>query len=668
MKRVLLSAFAFVMTVPLAALAGPHFPEGRPSFVRPPVTFEPITANYRLAMPEYGAEALYGAHYLGPAKLGALSVDVALQMRNEQGLLRYAKLVNSPSSLYYRRFLTPEQLGDFFGASPSDYATAARYFWRNGLAVTTWKQRQIIRVVGSQANMERAFKTRFGVYRKDGTVFYAPVTPPRLSSAFAVRGLGRFVTFHHMRRHMDVGIVPHPFLGLGPGYLVGNSPFDLAAAFDYTGAYNINAGCCRGDGITIGIVGTGPISSADVPFFRSFFNVTGSGSVRQVNVTAVAPGGWSSGLRTPPPVTPPCFPPNPPSCNPEDLEAQLDTEQSSSLAPDATINFYLAYNPAECFYAGCPPALGIGETDDELQQIVNDNVADIVSGSYGIGELDYAGQSGGMLKSDGTGVEPTIFASLAAEGIAVFISSGDSGAESCQPDHIPATANVLCVSYPSDDPSVVSVGGTTTPIGSNGRLTGLITVWGVQTEGGAGGGGFSSVFVRPAFQEVANIGKTNICDNELVPVCDPTHRLQPDVSLNADPFTGASIIINCGTGPSCAGLGGAQIGAIGGTSASAPDMAAMWALVLQACKQTPTCTTHGGAHPYRLGDPNPLLYSLSAANKASAFFDVVYGNNAVPNTFTLNLDPGFLATGGWDAASGLGAPFARNLIKAIVGI
>ena len=80
------------------------------------------------------------------------------------------------------------------------------------------------------------------------------------------------------------------------------------------------------------------------------------------------------------------------NCNPEDIEAQIDTEQAA-LARDASIEFYLAYVPVECYTpnaATCTPDpttglgyayQGIYETDDEIQQIIADNTADIVSGS-----------------------------------------------------------------------------------------------------------------------------------------------------------------------------------------------------------------------------------------------------------------------------------------------
>jgi subtilase family serine protease len=484
------------------------------------------------------------------------------------------------------------------------------------------------------------------------------------------------VTYRHFRRHLDIGASFTPYQGFGGGFLFGMSPFQLAAAFDYTGAYNVNSTCCRGDGITIGIVGTGPISAFDVPAYRATFaSIAGAtGNVNQVDVTAVMPCCYSNGLTVPPPVTAPCAGPLP-GCNPEDVEAQLDTEQSSSLAPNATVNFYLAYNPNECFAPGtCAPGagspqLGIGEVDDELQQIANDNVADVVSASYGIGELDFAGPSNPLLTCPSgptgcTGADPDIFATIVAQGTAVFYSSGDTGASGCQRDGNPATADTLCASYPSGDLNVVSVGGTTSPIGSDGRFTGILSVWGLQTQtGGASGGMWDAYLKRPLYEFAGAVCATNAR-------CDSTHRLQPDLSLNGDLATGDVVIINCGSAPpGCGGLGGAQIGPVGGTSASAPDAAAMWALVLEACKQTPACASHGGSHPYRLGNPAPVLFGLGAAKKASAFFDVVYGENAVPNSTNFNVnDPGFLAKPGYDAASGIGAPFARNLIKAIVGI
>lgn len=605
----------------------------------------------------YDSRALDGATYRGPADLGSLSVDVVLQMRNPAGLRNFALAAANPRSPLYRHFLTPRQIGAIFGAPPRDQTDVAAYFSRHGLSTQTWPQREVVRVEGRQADMERAFGTRFGIFRRGARVFYAPVSPPRLSQRLPVAGVSRLVGYRSMHRHLRVVSSQRLANGFANGLLAGYSPQQVAAAFDFTGAYDLGFG---GRGITIGILGTGPISAADVPTFRALFSVVGGGTVSQVNVTTVAPG-FSSGLQTPPPITPPCDGPLP-GCNPEDIEAQLDTEQSSSLAPDANVLFYFAYNPNECAAPGpChnnppTPMRGLDLLDDEIQQAIADNAADVISLSAGGGELDLVG---GPFQADGTGLEPTEFASLAAEGIGVFASTGDTGAEGCQIDQIPSTADVLCAVYPATDPNITAVGGTTTPIGSDGRLTGPLVAWGLQTAviggHGASGGGLSAFFSRPAYQNPVSgiVG---------------THRGVPDVAANADVFTGAATLLYAE--PRFQQNPGAILVAVGGTSVAAPDMAAMWALVLEACKVTPRCGFGPSAHPYRLGNPDQLMYEILSRPTLypTSIYDVVYGNNASLNTLNPSTaDAGYSAAPGYDLTTGIGAPYARNLIKAITG-
>jgi subtilase family serine protease len=610
---------------------------------------------------QYDVGALTDARLIGRANLGTLGVDVIVPLRDEKGLLKFAQLVNDPQSPAYRHFLTPSQIGENFGAAASDYLGAYDYFAKAGLAVQGWPQRGALRVFGQQSRIEAALHTTFGVYAIGNRTFYAPTSQPKVDGGLRVSGIARLVTRRRIHDPMIVVSPPvHVAGGLGNNLLLGYSPWQLASAFDYTGAYNIGI---TGRGITIGIIGTGPISSADVPAYRILYAVPGTGTTQQVNVTAVCPI-CSSGLQTPPPVTPPCKQTDPPNynlCNPEDVEAQLDTEQASGLARDSSVLFYLAYNPNECNTAGpCnhnppTPALGIGEVDDELQQAIADNTADIISMSAGGGELDIASPGNPILHPDGTGLEPDEFAMLASEGIATFLASGDNGAEGCQQDGVPATQDVLCVAYPASDPDVSAVGGTTTAIMSDGRLAGPITAWGVQTgllgSNGATGGGVSAVFGRPKYQQaVAGIVGSA--------------RGLPDIALNADLITGDAVVINAFDPNSIA------LGAVGGTSASAPDAAAMWALVLQACRLNSQCGFGPSGHPYRLGNPNGIFYRLYGLQSyTQTVYDVTYGNNAVFNLTNPNqLDPGYNALTGYDLTTGIGVPFGRALVKVVTGI
>jgi subtilase family serine protease len=126
--------------------------------------------------------------------------------------------------------------------------------------------------------------------------------------------------------------------------------------------------------------------------------------------------------------------------------------------------------------------------------------------------------------------------------------------------------------------------------------------------------------------------------------------------------------------------GGASV--VGGTSVAAPQMAAMWATVLSACKLTVGCGNSPSAHPYRLGNAAPYFYSIlhgSGLVPGSAFtptltypevfYDVVYGENAVNNPAggTATPVPGQSAKPGYDQVTGVGVPFAGHLIQAITG-
>jgi subtilase family serine protease len=149
----------------------------------------------------------------------------------------------------------------------------------------------------------------------------------------------------------------------------------------------------------------------------------------------------------------------------------------------------------------------------------------------------------------------------------------------------------------------------------------------------------------------------------------PGGRILPDVSLLGDPATGVAVVANVA-------FGGPSQNVYGGTSVATPQMAAMWALVLQACAQTTTCAKATGAKPYRLGNAAPLFWQIysNQALYASTIYDVTFGNTGVNTcTFQSPCPPaqpaaGYNAGAGWDAATGLGAPFARHLIQAVVGV
>ena len=625
------------------------------------------------------SRALNGLSRIGPAQVGSMKVDVQMTLRDAPGLQAYAAAVGDPSNGLYRHFLTPDEIGARFGANDADWKAAIAYFKSAGLQVVGWRQKSVLRVVGPQAKVEQAFGTTFAFYNGPSGKVLGPTTTPHFATPLAVHSVTHLVYSPKWMKRNSIVIPPH---GATPAFDFGFAAQQIADAFDYSGAYRAGF---TGTGINIGVIATGPMDPADYAAYKNVFNsgwTDGTGAVhattntiQQVNVgTNAANQVGGSPTATPPPVTAPCGT-SLPACNPEDGEAQIDTQQTASLAPTAQVLFYLAYVPDE--FAGTQqdfgPQIGISEVNDEVQQAIDDNTADVISISYGIAEQYSDYRHAGGITYDPNGTEPTQFAMLQAEGIAVFASSGDAGAEGCARPFdgtgpgIPNGADSFCVSAPAVDQNVTSVGGITAPIDESGRKIGPFTTWGVQTARGFGatGGGVSIVVPRPSWQ--TGPGVTG------------SFRNQPDASLDADPVTGVATFANIS-------FGGGPF-AIGGTSVAAPQMAAMWALVLDACKQTAACTSRGtGAHPYRLGNAGPYFYRIynNSTLYPATFLDIVDGNNGVtpclvnpgqnpgqvspcPNP-TPSIDPGFNASIGYDMTTGIGVPFARHLIKAVVGV
>ena len=643
--------------------------------------FAPYPGPAALASFSWNKPLVQQMQYLGPVSPGAMEVHVGVTMRDQQGLARYAQEVSDPASPLYRHFLTPQQIGDQFGASQSDYTAAANYFASFGMKVGGWPQREMLAVTGSYQQLGAAFGTTFGRYQIGKLIGVAPMSTPHLARVAPIASVDGLVNVQIM--HSDLVRITNSFF-------TGYSPQQLANGLDYSGAWNAGF---KGTGITVGIIGTGPIDPNDATKYAALYNTTMApitqvaaspqpASAQNGNTGTGPPGGADpnpTGLATPPPVTGPGCTSGLPSCNPEDGEAQLDTQSIASLAPAANVIFYLAYNPALCVNpttgatsappctssAPLTPQIGIQLLDDEIQQAIADNASDIISISVGGPE--------NLQGSYATGLGNTEYASLAAEGIATFISSGDDGAWEAQ-SISGAYLGTPVVSFPASDPNVVGVGGINIPLDPAGKLTNQITTWGDNTTGGGSGtfqndvgsgGGISGVFTAPTYQS-----------NGISPA--PTSREVPDIALDADPLTGPAILMN-------SSFGSPQLGASGGTSAAAPEAAAMWALVLQACKATAGCGTGPSGHAYRLGNPDPLFYSIYACKTApcaalgsgtfksnlpysQAIYDVVYGSNQAVPASPAPSSPlaGYSAGPGYDMVTGVGVPFAGHLINAIV--
>jgi len=186
------------------------------------------------------------------------------------------------------------------------------------------------------------------------------------------------------------------------------------------------------------------------------------------------------------------------------------------------------------------------------------------------------------------GSEPTYDSQyFASTGVVFTASTGDSG----------YSAGVI---YPATSTNVVAVGGTSLNPASNTRGY-TESVW------SGAGSGCSASEAKPSFQSG-------------ISAC--SKRATADVSAVADPATGVAVY---------QGYGGNGWAVYGGTSASAPIIASVYALA-----GTPAAGTKPAAAPYA---------------HTSNLFDVTTGSNG-------SCTPATLCKGGagWDGPTGLGTP------------
>ncbi|MGD0767320.1 MAG: S53 family peptidase [Tepidisphaeraceae bacterium] len=177
--------------------------------------------------------------------------------------------------------------------------------------------------------------------------------------------------------------------------------------------------------------------------------------------------------------------------------------------------------------------------------------------------------------------------------------------------------------HPSASSNVVGVGGTSLTLGANNAYQSE-TVWNNQY--GTTGGGTSQYEPEPAYQSaVQNTG----------------FRTTPDVAYDADPLTGFDIYVN--------GVSTPQV--IGGTSAGAPQWAALFAIADQGRALNGLGTLDGATQTL------PMLYALVGTPLYSqAFNDITAGTNGV-----------YSAGPGYDECTGLGSPQANVLVQYLAG-
>ncbi|MBV8904703.1 MAG: Ig-like domain repeat protein, partial [Acidobacteriia bacterium] len=420
------------------------------------------------------------------------------------------------SSPDYHRWLTPDQFGERFGLSASDYSAVVSWLESHQLHVEqTARARNFITFSGTAQFIETTFHTELRRYLVEGQVYYANSTnvsvPAALSHVITgIRGLDDFW-------RLPPAIVPHNTSPSGTHQL---APADWAAIYDVSPVYAMGI---NGAGVRIGVLGRSDMNQSFIDQFRSQFGLPPA----QIEQHLIGP---DPGLTN--------------AAN----EASLDLEWSGAIAPGATIVFIYA-----------------GNVNDAAQGAIDQNLANILSESFGTCEPN------GSLGTRLMGQQAN------AQGITWVSASGDSGAACCDPHGtFGATGNETvvfdgpAVSMPASFPEVTAVGGTefndaggqywSSSNGKNGASALSYIpeiVWNDTGAGGllASGGGASIYFPRPAWQTGPGVPADNA-------------RHVPDIAFSASGGHDPYLVVNSN----------GQRGS-GGTSASTPSFAGVVALL-----------------------------------------------------------------------------------------
>jgi len=599
-----------------------------------------------------------------------LSVTLTLKMPNQAAAESYLQSLSTPGSATYHQFLTPAQFRAKFAQSDQSVAAVVAKLAKYGLSATR-SGASTLSVTGSAAAIERAFNVSLQVYEVAATGtspayrYLEPTTaarvpaevsdtvagvvglstrpkfiPNNLRAVDADRTLDRKATLKSVKSAASDGYDK-------PGYWTVN---DFTKYYDAT---PLAAKGVTGKGRTLAIVTLANFTVSDAYAYWAAVGL----DVAKNRVTVVAVDGGAG----------------PPSDASGSDETTLDVEQSGGIAPGAKIIVYQAPNTSQAFV-------------DAFVKAVEDNKAESISVSWGEWEwfdnsyyspvIDpYTGETVSTLQA-----YTQVFLQAALQGQTMYAAAGDAGAYDVNRGAPPPDFSLaLSVDDPAANPYITAAGGTTLAadfvfeITATGQLVPVAIpherVWswdylvplcdileydpvdcGIFPVGG--GGGISFEYPLPFYQkDLAGIMKTQpeqqFIDYDTIP---PTTLLSipanyagrnvPDISFNADPYTGYVLYYTS----SVSGFG--IDSGYGGTSFVAPQLNGVTALLGQYL---------GG----RIGLMNVPIYEFAktagAYTGASAPFHVIkYGNNDY-----------FSGTDHYTPAAGIGTLDVFNFAEAL---
>ena len=576
-----------------------------------------------------------------------LTFDVARSPEVQAAFEQLLADQQNPHSPQYHQWLTPQQIGDQFGPTQHDLDAFTAWLTSAGFTVSNITPSRIfVQATAPASVVSSALQVSLHSFTVSGNKLQAPLTEPSFPAALApmVRFVSGLATVQYRTFSTVMPLQPISILGTAAGatpavhadYTLGSGTVHYLAPADFNLIYDVTptltAGI-TGSGYRVAIIGGSRLLASDLTTWESISALTSYQPNYIVPSGLTDPGITSDGNQG---------------------EGTLDFERVYGTAPGVQVDQVISKN-------------WLSTDTDTLQlyaiNTLNDPVLTMSYGACEAGQASYAQH------------ENTLFSQAIAQGISVFASSGDSGIAGCDTQGVaPPATQSASIQVPCDSVYLTCVGGTQfsdtaspgtywSATNGTGKLSALSYIpegaWNEPTYTTSAGatafqvasstGGPSTAITKPSWQVGTTIPADSVRDT-------------PDISFSA---SGHNAYFSCLSyaGADCT----TYVTGFGGTSASAPSMAGLAALIDQKLGK-------------RQGLLNPILYS-TATSTPSAFHDATPATSGVASCSTAtpstcnnsNAAPASLTGGiagypllvGYDFPTGLGSLDFGKFLTAI---
>lgn len=512
-----------------------------------------------------------------------MTASVVFKPTSESDLTNYVYDTVDPSASDYHQYLTPTQFAEKFGQSNAYVNMVKKYLNKYHLKTTTFAGNLAIKVSGHRADMNKAFKAKYT--KAKGSLSRTKYRLPGKLSNRVVAVIGLYAQKPTTKQTKQSGkkratSTDFPTNGEKPQTNLSANQFSKKyGAGKFADHYHLNPlyqQGLTGKGQRIGIISDGDFHNSDLRTYWKQAGVNDNLSRIHKVYTIDNAKKVTNSLNK--------------SLTESQIEATLDVQSASALAPDADIDFYSgqsangATGSPSTYFATFAQAIS-----DNRDQQISTSIAPTI-------ELANQWDDHSSTLRQYNHAFNLILEQAAAQGITVFRASGDNG-----PRDMPSKIENHAV---TTSPYQVIVGGTTLPYEKviNRRVVAVKKerAWGdtysavpAKNQGAnfpGSGGGFSALNPTPRYQQgfsgvntfraidLLRYKKGHYFINKHPRIIFGTgnSRNLPDVSSNADIVTGYATYLSAPSGTKKKTKAPQiKIWTIGGgTSYASPQMAA----------------------------------------------------------------------------------------------